>query len=194
LNREQAFPTHNKTGAAVSLLSIRRVFRVSLAMLAAGVGFCGVAVGSSAKAAESSDASRSAVTDWLFPLSPLPADPPSYDNVTPLHIPRSKNTFTEAQLNNLFSAADWFPQSHTVMPDIVARGRPPEVYACGYCHTPSGQGRPENASLAGLPAAYIVQQLADFKSGARRSASCLPSRRALARVSAASLCSQSSQT
>lgn len=55
------------------------------------------------------------------------------------------------------------------MPAIVARGRKPDVYACGYCHTPGGQGRPENASLAGLPAAYIVQQVADFKSGARRS-------------------------
>jgi len=55
------------------------------------------------------------------------------------------------------------------MPEIVAHGRPPEVYACGYCHLPNGQGRPENSSLAGLPAAYIVQQLADFKSGARKS-------------------------
>jgi cytochrome c553 len=34
---------------------------------------------------------------------------------------------------------------------------------------PNGLGRPENASLAGLPAAYIVQQVADFKSGARKS-------------------------
>ena len=56
------------------------------------------------------------------------------------------------------------------MPEIVAKGRRPAVNACGYCHTPGGQGRPENASLAGLPAPYIVQQVADFKSGARRSA------------------------
>jgi cytochrome c553 len=56
------------------------------------------------------------------------------------------------------------------MPEIVAKGRRPAVNACGYCHTPGGQGRPENASLAGLPAPYIVQQVTDFKSGARRSA------------------------
>ncbi len=55
------------------------------------------------------------------------------------------------------------------MPEIVARGGAPEVYACGYCHLPDGMGRPENASLAGLPAAYILQQLADFKSGSRKS-------------------------
>lgn len=52
-----------------------------------------------------------------------------------------------------------------------ALGPVPAVFACGYCHTPSGQGRPENAPLAGLPAAYIVAQMADFRSGARRSGS-----------------------
>ena len=30
-------------------------------------------------------------------------------------------------------------------------GRPPGTFACGYCHLPSGQGRPENAALAGFP-------------------------------------------
>ena len=56
------------------------------------------------------------------------------------------------------------------MPPIVAHGHAPDAYACGYCHSPSGQGRPENASLAGLPAAYILNQVADFKTGARKSA------------------------
>ena len=54
------------------------------------------------------------------------------------------------------------------MPAIVAYGRPPHIFACGYCHLPNGEGRPENASLAGLPVDYIVQQLAEFKSGRRR--------------------------
>jgi cytochrome c553 len=31
-----------------------------------------------------------------------------------------------------------------------------------------GTGGPENANIAGLQAPYIVQQLADFKSGARK--------------------------
>jgi cytochrome c553 len=42
-------------------------------------------------------------------------------------------------------------------------------FACAYCHLPNGLGRPENSSLAGLSAAYIAQQVADFKSGARKS-------------------------
>jgi cytochrome c553 len=55
------------------------------------------------------------------------------------------------------------------MPEIVGHGRRPDVRACGYCHLPNGQGRPENSSLAGLPAAYIVQQMADYKNGLRKS-------------------------
>jgi cytochrome c553 len=56
------------------------------------------------------------------------------------------------------------------MPDIVAHGRKPVVGACAFCHLPDGSGRPENAMLAGLPAAYIAQQLSDMKSRARLSA------------------------
>lgn len=54
------------------------------------------------------------------------------------------------------------------MPDVVARGRTPDVRACGSCHRTEGTGGPENASLAGLPASYIVQQMADYESGARK--------------------------
>ena len=54
------------------------------------------------------------------------------------------------------------------MPEVVAHGRRPDVRACGYCHLPNGQGRPENASLVGLPAGYIVQQMADYKNGLRK--------------------------
>jgi cytochrome c553 len=54
------------------------------------------------------------------------------------------------------------------MPELVARGRKPGVFACGWCHRADGPGGPENANLAGLPAAYFVQQMADYKSGARK--------------------------
>ncbi len=53
------------------------------------------------------------------------------------------------------------------MPPAVRGGTGP-VAACGFCHLPEGQGRPENASLAGLPYAYLLQQINDMKSGARK--------------------------
>ncbi|MDO8386505.1 MAG: c-type cytochrome [Polaromonas sp.] len=56
------------------------------------------------------------------------------------------------------------------MPAVVARGRPQDVSACGYCHRAEGTGGPENSSLAGLSEAYILRQLADYKSGARSTA------------------------
>ena len=57
------------------------------------------------------------------------------------------------------------------MPDIVARGRESDkLRPCGLCHYPNGQGKPENAPVAGLPAAYILQQLQAFRNGTRRSA------------------------
>jgi cytochrome c553 len=112
------------------------------------------------------------VPEWVYPTNPpAPGGAPRPDGVKPLHVPGSRVTFTEAQLSDRFYAPSWFPASHSDMPEIVAKGRKPQVFACGYCHTPGGQGRPENASLAGLPADYIAQQVADFKSGARRSAS-----------------------
>ena len=81
----------------------------------------------------------------------------------------SNVSYTRAEIRDLMRVADWFPETHPAMPGIVAKGRAPGVYACAYCHLPNGLGRPENASIAGLPAEYIVQQVADFKSGARRS-------------------------
>ena len=111
------------------------------------------------------------VPAWAYPGNqpPAAAAAPSADP-TLLHVPNSHATFTHAQVKDLFAPPDWHPDSHPPMPEIVAHGRKPAVYACGYCHLPDGQGRPENAALAGLPAAYIVAQVADFRSGERRSA------------------------
>ena len=109
---------------------------------------------------------------WAYAINP-PADGATASSkapdATPRHVPESDAAFTEAQTRDFFSPPDWHPADHPAMPDIVSHGRPPEVFACGYCHLPNGQGRPENSSLAGLPAAYIVQQLADFKRGLRKS-------------------------
>jgi cytochrome c553 len=88
----------------------------------------------------------------------------------PRHVPDSGLTFTNAQISDLFNVPDWHPQAHPAMPAVVAHGSAPRLFACGYCHLPNGQGRPENASLAGLPAEYITDQVADFKNGSRKTA------------------------
>ncbi len=109
---------------------------------------------------------------WAYVINPpteASAAPAKVPDPTPQHVPDSEAVFTLAQIADLFTPPDWHPADHPAMPEIVSRGRAPDVFACGYCHLPNGQGRPENASLAGLPVAYTVQQLADFKSGLRKS-------------------------
>lgn len=56
------------------------------------------------------------------------------------------------------------------MPRIVAEGDPSRgIVACAACHDPNGKGRPQNAGLAGLSEAYLIEQLNDMKKGLRHS-------------------------
>jgi cytochrome c553 len=112
-------------------------------------------------------ASQGPPPPWAFFLQP-PVQPPPDDGV-PRHVPGSTVAFSLTQLRDLYTAPDWHPGDHQPLPGVVGRGRKPDLFACGYCHYPNGQGRPENASLAGLSAAYIAQQMADFKNGLRKS-------------------------
>jgi cytochrome c553 len=85
------------------------------------------------------------------------------------HVLGSTVGYSQQSIKNLFAVPDWFPDSHAAMPDVVAHGRRPAVRACAYCHLPNGLGRPENASLAGLPKDYMIEQMEEFKSGLRKS-------------------------
>ena len=104
---------------------------------------------------------------WAYPVNP-PGLTESPDNGSRLQVPDSDAAFTLTQIRDLNFCTDWHPDDHPPMPEIVARGRSPAVLACGSCHRADGSGGPENARVAGLPAAYIAQQMADFKSGARK--------------------------
>jgi cytochrome c553 len=150
--------------------------RHSWLSFAAATIFAGAFLLANAGSGQTQSASSHAPLDpppyWAFAVNPpaAPADPSAKsDDTVRLHVSGSKLSFTLPQVHDFFNVPDWHPGNHPAMPAIVAHGRQPAVYACGYCHLPNGQGRPENSSLAGLPAAYIVQQLADFKSGARKS-------------------------
>ena len=80
-------------------------------------------------------------------------------------------TFTRNQVFFDFGPADWYPGDHPAMPAIVATGKQAEgSRACALCHYPNGQGKMENGHVSGLSAAYILQQLTAFKTGARHSA------------------------
>jgi cytochrome c553 len=131
-----------------------------------GVAAASAAVAQAPNPASPPSAASSTFPAWAYPWAPdFKAAP---DDGIPRHVPDSAASFTITQERDLFFAPDWHPDDHPAMPDIVAHGRPPDVRACGSCHRTEGTGGPENASLAGLPASYIAQQMADYKSGARK--------------------------
>jgi cytochrome c553 len=88
-----------------------------------------------------------------------------------LRLAGSSRTFTVAEITSPYSPADWFPDDHPPMPDIVAHGKQATRFrACAICHYPNGLGLMQNAPVAGLPVDYFLRQLADFASGKRKSA------------------------
>lgn len=101
---------------------------------------------------------------WAFPSSvekPFPADP------APRRAPDSTRTYTDEQIGDLRNPPDWYPDQHPTPPEVVVKGEG-DAMACGSCHLMSGLGHPESSDLTGLTVPYIVQQMIDFKSGARQ--------------------------
>ena len=96
------------------------------------------------------------------------------DQLRPRRVDGSAATYSLVDIRDGHNVIDWFPGDHPApMPDVIAHG--PKKLAdisrgCGSCHLPNGKGRPENAQPGGLPYAYIVRQLHDFRLGFRRSA------------------------
>ena len=98
---------------------------------------------------------------WAYPMQ-SPDFKPEPDDGKLQQVPGSTAAFTVTQARDLFFALDWHPGEHPPLPDIVARGRKPDVMACGVCHRADGPGGPESAALAGLPDEYIIRQIEDF--------------------------------
>jgi cytochrome c553 len=112
---------------------------------------------------------------WAYAIPPAPpAGAPAAAQAPPdtslKHLSGSNGAFTRAQISDRFAPGDWYPGDHPSMPDVVAHGKKPDVWACGLCHYPNGKGRQENAGVAGLPVAYFIQTMNDFKNGQRKSA------------------------
>ncbi len=106
--------------------------------------------------------------DWAFPVTEKVL-PPSRDDGKPKTAPGSTLSLTRAQIDDLFNAPDWYPDMHPPMPPVVAHGnKEAGVRACASCHLPTGTGHDESAYVAGLPVAYFIRQMADYKSGERK--------------------------
>ncbi len=104
---------------------------------------------------------------WAFPVTEK-EQPAVKENTAPRSAPGSARSYTRAQADNMFDIPDWYPEMYPKLPKVIANGNAPNVRACGSCHLPIGTGHDESAYVAGLPAAYFIRQMQDYKSGARK--------------------------
>ena len=117
------------------------------------------------------DAGAHETLPWAYVLNdPAPDGTVAPDPDEVVTVPGSALSLRRREIRIANGPPDWHADGHPPMPEIVARGAGEGVLPCGYCHLPNGQGKPENSSLAGQPLEYLLQQLADFRAGRRRSA------------------------
>ena len=104
---------------------------------------------------------------WAYNI-PDKVQPPIVKATGPVSVPGSAKVYDPAQVASSGNPPDWFPDEHGPAPRIVKDETGTAKMACGTCHLMSGQGHPESADIAGLPAEYIVRQMSYFKTGARK--------------------------
>ena len=95
------------------------------------------------------------------------------EQTKPRAVDGSAGQYSLVQIRDLHNVIDWFPGDHPKMASVIEHG--PQSMAdkgrgCGSCHLPNGRGRPENAPPGGLPVAYFVRQIEDFRHGLRYTA------------------------
>jgi cytochrome c553 len=102
--------------------------------------------------------------DWAFNI-PDKVQPPEAKVPAVVRAPGAAKELEAAAVAGNANPPDWFPDEHPAPPRSV---KGPMPNACGSCHLMSGQGHPESADIAGMPAEYIIRQMNYFKSGARK--------------------------
>jgi cytochrome c553 len=104
---------------------------------------------------------------WAYNI-PDPVQPPTEAPKGTVRVPGSSREYDATAVAGNANPPDWFPDEHGTAPRIVKGEAGAALNACGSCHLMSGQGHPESADIAGLPAEYIVRQMRYFKSGTRK--------------------------
>ena len=104
--------------------------------------------------------------DWAFNI-PDEIQPTAVRPEGIVTVPGSAKEYDAAEIAGGANPPDWFPDEHPTAPRSVTGG-PGIQRACGSCHLMSGQGHPESADIAGMPAEYLIRQMAYYKAGTRK--------------------------
>jgi cytochrome c553 len=104
--------------------------------------------------------------DWAFNI-PDKIQPSAVRPEGIVKAPGSAKEYEAAKIAGNANPPDWFPDEHPAAPRSVTGGTG-ITFACGSCHLMSGQGHPEAADIAGMPAEYLIRQMAYYKAGTRQ--------------------------
>ncbi len=77
--------------------------------------------------------------------------------------------FTQAQINNPFGPADWYPSDHPECPRLSLTDASPTSGRAPSAITQTAKGV-RKCWRSGLPVSYFIHQMSDFQNGLRRSA------------------------
>ena len=102
--------------------------------------------------------------EWAYNI-PDKVQPPEPKVPNVVRVAGSSKELEASAVAGNANPPDLFPDEHPAPPRSV---KGPMPNACGSCHLMSGQGHPESADIAGMPAEYIIRQMNYFKSGARK--------------------------
>jgi cytochrome c553 len=104
--------------------------------------------------------------DWAFNI-PDKIQPSAVRPEGKVRAAGSAKEYDAAKIAGTANPPDWFPDEHPAAPRSVTGGAGIR-FACGACHLMSGQGHPEAADIAGMPAEYLIRQMAYYKAGTRK--------------------------
>ena len=146
---------------------IRRMLRTSTAVRIAVLG-CALAPLLMARALHAQEALTvpPGLPDWTFNI-PDKVQPSAVRVQGIVRAPGSAQEYEWAKVAGNTNPPDWFPDEHPAAPRVVTGGQGIR-FACGSCHLMSGQGHPEAADISGMPAEYLIRQMAYYKEGTRK--------------------------
>ena len=104
--------------------------------------------------------------EWTFNI-PDKVQPSAVKPEGIVRAPGSAKEYEWAKVAGNANPPDWFPDEHPPAPRAVTGGEGIR-FACGSCHLMSGQSHAEAADIAGMPAEYLIRQMAYYKSGTRK--------------------------
>jgi cytochrome c553 len=146
---------------------IRRILRANTSVRIAALtcGFAALLIARELNAQEALKVPEG-LPDWAFNI-PDKIQPSAVRPQGIVKVPGSAKEYEATKIAGTANPPDWFPDEHPAAPRAVTGGQGIR-FACGACHLMSGQGHPEAADLAGLPAAYLIRQMAYYKAGTRK--------------------------